>query len=48
MAMMLILALSSLKRAGVLKNFGIKFKQRSCDFDENSIISKDVKIYNAA
>lgn len=42
---MLILASSSPTRASILKNFGIKFKQRSCDFDEDSIACKDAKSF---
>ncbi len=42
---MLILASSSKTRAKILKEFGIEFEQKSCEFDEDGIDTKSAKSF---
>lgn len=42
---MLILASSSLTRAKILKEFGVAFEQKSCDFDEEGIKAISAKSF---
>ena len=40
---MILLASASVSRAKILKDFGVEFIQRSCDFDEDSIVAATPK-----
>ncbi len=42
---MILLASSSKTRADILKKFGVKFKQKGCDFDEESIKETNPKSF---